>query len=232
MNQQEFEEYTHFAYNTTSGTASSYISAIKILDRLFATKDVFGLHGMSLTELDDAILLQRIVDFVVLEERKYKNNEESFFQYSLPNQTSYPKKGFCSAAIKHLQRYQTYEPQEIEANAIADRLSDGKPLNVANLMEYGIRQRGMSVRPTSLQHTHGQMVWNLQSGLILMEILQNWFLIPLHQRYSLTMQNIPFGLSLEITLRMPALQAYSRTTTTISVSGSTFLPASLTMAMT
>lgn len=142
MNQQGFEEYTHFAYNSTSGTASSYINAIKILDRLFSIKDVFGLNGVSLTELDDETLLQKIADFVVLEERKFKGHEESIFQYGLPNQTSYPKGGFCSAAIKHLQRYQNYAPQEIKANEIASRLSDGKEVSTELLKYFDITKEG------------------------------------------------------------------------------------------
>ena len=142
MNKQGFKEYTHFAYNSKSGAESSYIKAIEILDNLFAIKDIFGLRGMSLTELDDEILLQRIVDFVVLEERKYKKNEDSIFRYGSPDQTSYPRKGFCSAAIKHLQRYQTYEPQEIEANAIASRLSDGKEVSAKLLQHFDITKEG------------------------------------------------------------------------------------------
>ena len=66
MNQQGFEKYTYFAYGRETGTAKSYITAIHILDRLFSIKDVFGLRGKSLTEVDDEFLLHQIAVFVVL----------------------------------------------------------------------------------------------------------------------------------------------------------------------
>ena len=142
MDQQGFEDYTHFAYGHKTGTANSYIMAIRILDRIFSLKDVFGLHGKSLTQVDDEYLLQRIAEFVVSEEKKFKSGEESIFQYGLDTQKSYPRGGFCSAAMKHLQRYQTFEPKEIEANAIADRLTDGKDVSTELLNHFDITKEG------------------------------------------------------------------------------------------
>lgn len=142
MNQQGFEDYTFFAYGHQTGTANSYIMAIRILDRIFAIKDVFNLQGKSLTEVDDEYLLHQITDFVVSEEKKFKSGAESIFDYGLDTQKSYPRGGFCSAAMKHLQRYQTFEPQEIEANAIADRLSDGKEVSNELLEHFDITKEG------------------------------------------------------------------------------------------
>ena len=65
MTQRGFEEYTYFAYGRKNGTSNSYISAIRILDRIFSIEDVFLLQGRPLTELDDAYLLQKITDYVV-----------------------------------------------------------------------------------------------------------------------------------------------------------------------
>ena len=142
MNQQGFEEYTYFVYGRKTGTANSYIMAIRILDRIFAIKDVFNLQGKSLTEVDDEHLLNQITEFVATEEKKYKVGADSIFQYGLDTQKSYPRGGFCSAAMKHLQRYQTFEPQEIEANAIADRLSDGKDVSAQLLDHFDITKEG------------------------------------------------------------------------------------------
>jgi putative restriction endonuclease len=142
MNQQGFEEYTYFAYGRETGTAGSYINAIRILDRIFAIKDVFNLQGKSLTEIDDEYLLQKITDFVVSEERKFKSGAESIFEYGLNTQKSYPRGGFCSAAMKHLQRYQTFRPQEIEANSIVDRLSSGKDVSHNLLEHFDITKEG------------------------------------------------------------------------------------------
>lgn len=78
MDQQGFEDYTHFAYGHKTGTANSYIRAIRILDRIFSLKDVFGLNGKSLTEVDDEYLLQRIAEFVV-PKRRSSNPERIAF---------------------------------------------------------------------------------------------------------------------------------------------------------
>lgn len=142
MNQQGFEEYTYFSYGHETGTAKSYITAIRILDRLLERKDIFNLSGKSLTEIDDEILLQRVSDFVVAEEKKFKSGEDSIFKYGLDTQQSYPRGGFCSAAMKHLQRYQTFEPKEIEANAIADRLSSGKDVSAELIEHFDLAKEG------------------------------------------------------------------------------------------
>lgn len=138
MNQQGFEDYTYFAYGHKTGTANSYINAIHILDRIFERKDVFNLKGRSLSEIDDEHLLQQITDYVVSEEKKFKSGEDSIFKYGMDTQKSYPRGGFCSAAMKHLQRYQTFEPQEIEANAIVGRLGNGKDVSSELLKHFDI----------------------------------------------------------------------------------------------
>ena len=142
MNQQGFEDYSFFAYGSETGTAKSYITAIRILDRLFTIKDVFSLQGKSLTEVDDENVLQRITDYVVLEEKKYKSGIDSIFKYGRDTQTSYPRGGFCSAAMKHLQRYQTFEPQEIEANTIVNSSNRGKDVSAELLDHFDITKEG------------------------------------------------------------------------------------------
>ena len=142
MNQEGFEEYSYFAYGRKNGTAKSYIMAIHIIDNIFAIKDVFSLEGKSLTEIDDAFLLQKITEFVCSEEKKFKSGEDSIFKYGSSTQTSYPSKGFCSAAMKHLQRYQTYGPKEIEANSIVDSSQYGKIVSAGLLFHFDITKEG------------------------------------------------------------------------------------------
>lgn len=142
MNQQGFEDYTYFVYGRKTGAAKSYITAIHILDRLFSIEDAFNLKGKPLTEVNDEYMLQRITDFVVSEENKFRLGEDSIFKYGLDTQTSYPRDRFCSAAMKHLQRYQAFGPQEIEANAIADKLSSGKDVSSALIQLFDIRREG------------------------------------------------------------------------------------------
>lgn len=142
MNQHGFEDYSYFAYGRKNGTANSYIMAIRIIDNIFAIKDVFSLQGKSLTEIDDAFLLQKIAEFICSEEKRYKAGEDSIFKYGSPTQSSYPRKGFCSAAMKHLQRYQTYGPKEIEANAIVESSQYGKIVSACLLNHFDISKEG------------------------------------------------------------------------------------------
>lgn len=142
MNQKGFEDYTYFAYGHETGTSHSYIMAIRILDRIFSIDDVFGLNGKTLTEVDDEFLLKRIADFVASEEKKFRTGSDSIFKYGLPAQKSYPRGGFCSAAMRHLQRYQAFEPQEIVANSIADGLSNGKEVSTELLQHFDITKEG------------------------------------------------------------------------------------------
>lgn len=142
MDQHGFEEYTHFAYGRKTGTANSYINAIHILDRIFIIRDIFELQGRSLTGLDDAYLLQKITEFVSSEEKKFRSGAPCIFDYGSKGQTSYPRKSFCSAAMKHLQRYQSFEPQEIAANEIASKLSDGKDISTQLLKHFDITKEG------------------------------------------------------------------------------------------
>lgn len=142
MDQKGFEDYTYFSYGRETGTSNSYIMAIHILDRIFAIEDLFGLQGKPLTEVDDEYLLNRIADFVSSEEKKFRANADSIFKYGLPTQKSYPKGGFCSAAMRHLQRYQAFGPQEIAAIAIAHRLSNGKAVSTELLQHFDITKEG------------------------------------------------------------------------------------------
>lgn len=142
MNQQGFEDYTFFAYGRETGTPYSYITAIHIIDRIFSIEDVFGLQGKSLTEVDDELLLEKISAFITSEEKKFRSGEDNIFKYGLSTQKSYPRGRFCSAAMRHLQRYQAFEPQEIAANAIADRLSDGKDVSTELLQHFDITKEG------------------------------------------------------------------------------------------
>lgn len=103
MPTQTFEDYLHSTYsNQNSRAAGSYIKAIEILDRIFSQRDVFNLNNQSLADITDPILIAQIIDFVAEEEDKFRNEQNSIFDLGLRTQTSYPKKRFCTAAIRRL----------------------------------------------------------------------------------------------------------------------------------
>ena len=92
-----------------TGKPSSYAPAVCIIDEIFSKIDVFGLEGKSLRDVEDVDLLQRIREFIKAEEKKKRLGESSFFDLGKPNQTSYPSKGFCSAAILSLIDFVHYK---------------------------------------------------------------------------------------------------------------------------
>ena len=102
MTKKGFEDYLFEVYGHKNGTAKSYITAINIIDELFVNHDIFALNGESITCLDDLMLLRQIANFVCLQQTLYEKGEDSFFRNINSCQSSYPGKGFCSAAIKQL----------------------------------------------------------------------------------------------------------------------------------
>ncbi len=127
---QTFQDYLRSAYSAqNSGTASSYIMAIRILDELFQQNDIFHLNNHSLSEIKDPYLIERVIEYVAMEEDKYRQGENSIFDFGKPTQTSYPKKRFCTAAIRRLGEFINYtcanEATDIMINSIpnASKLS-------------------------------------------------------------------------------------------------------------
>ncbi|MCC8177076.1 MAG: HNH endonuclease [Bacteroidales bacterium] len=139
----DFVEYTHRRYNKPGSRAGgSYIKGIEIIDRLFEVQDIFGLNGISLTEITDPAFAARIAKFIKDEEEKYRHGQASIFDYGQPNQTSYPAKRFCSAAIAHWERYVNWLQGNSEARGIVDSLDDGKEISKRLIELYQIPREG------------------------------------------------------------------------------------------
>lgn len=105
MRLDTFADYLRETYPAGSGTIPSYLKAIKIMDDIFAIKDVFHLNSKSLTEIKDPVLIARIIDYIAEEEDKFRHETTSIFDLGQDNQTSYPKKRFCTGAIRQLGAY-------------------------------------------------------------------------------------------------------------------------------
>ena len=129
MTQEGFEDYVFAVYGHTTGTAKSYITAIQIIDEMFEYDDVFALNGASVTTIDDFGLLKMIADFVCEQQALYKKGRDSFFRNVSSGQSSYPGKGFCSAAIKQLLNYHAYDIEEEKAWAITMKKSNGQKVS-------------------------------------------------------------------------------------------------------
>lgn len=128
-----FKEYLCKSFPTkNSGTPASYQTAVEIIDELIHLTNLFNLESQSVFELRDPILIDKIIEFVVDEEFKFKRKEPSAFDLVnliLRKQTSYPRGGFCSAAIKkfgefiHYQYAQAVANFALSANVSASRIS-------------------------------------------------------------------------------------------------------------
>lgn len=118
MTQQGFIDFLYDTCNSKTGAIKSYIMAIHIIDELFLHDDVFGLHGKSVTCIDDLDLLMRINEFIRAQQYQYKKRNDSFFDNINPNQKSYAAGGFCSAAFGKLLDYYAQDAKEKEAWAI------------------------------------------------------------------------------------------------------------------
>lgn len=126
---ESFQDYAKTVYGTETGTAHSYIKAVEIIDGLFREDDVFSLEGLSIAEVRDSSLIKEISSFVKKELNKYKRHKKSFFDGINPNQESYAKKGFCSAAMTLLLRYNNLEKLDVDARKVLLEKNDGSEIS-------------------------------------------------------------------------------------------------------
>lgn len=102
---EEFAEYLQRIYGVRNGTTKSYLTAIKILDDIFKRYDVLHFEGNSIATIADAGKIHSLYEFVKAEEKKMRDGQDSIFKYGKSSQPSYPKKGFCSAALRSLYNF-------------------------------------------------------------------------------------------------------------------------------
>ena len=151
MTQEGFENYLYSIYNNKSGTAKSYITAIQIIDKLFSDNDVFGLRGKSLTSIDDTQLLIEIVDYICVQQSIYKKDtKRSFFEPVASTQTSYTKKGFCSAAIRQLLEYHKNEIYK-EADKTISGIKKGSAISKALDKHFNLDKKGTDFQITTTE---------------------------------------------------------------------------------
>lgn len=142
MTQQGFEEYLGSVYGKKNGTANSYIMAVRIIDGLFLQDDVFGLAGKSITSIEDTELLDTIAEFIYSQQTLFKNDIDSIFRNIKPSQHSYPKKGFCSAAMKQLFNYHVQQLYEVKAKVIVDAKPKGKDISKKLITLFKVDKEG------------------------------------------------------------------------------------------
>ena len=102
---EEFADYLRLTYGVANGTANSYKMAVRILDNIFEQYDVLNFSGKSIASITDVGEINSLYEFVKAGEKKMRAGEVSIFKFGKPTQQSYPKKGFCSAAVRSLLNF-------------------------------------------------------------------------------------------------------------------------------
>ena len=145
MTQKGYEEYLEAIFDTKNGTIKSYITAISIIDEMFSKEDIFGLNGVSIACIEDTDLLLRIKEFVYAQQKLFKNKQDSIFRNISTNQTSYPQKGFCSAAVNKLLDYHKQYLKEKKANTIVAGISSGSKVSKELIKFFDIDKEGRDI---------------------------------------------------------------------------------------
>lgn len=209
MNTLSFDDYLHTTYtNRNSGTASSYINAIKILDEIFQENDIFNLNNQPLSEIRDPYLMERIIDYIAKEEDKYRKGEDSIFKSVRPTQTSYPRKRFCTAAIRRLGEFVANKCGEEATDLMQRSVHNGSKLSSNLLRRFKINNKGTD-REVRTKQRIGQSIFRVMllelygskcclTGIDIPEVLRASHIIPWAERAN-TRLNPENGLCLSAT---------------------------------
>lgn len=141
MTRQGFLDFNTRLSPENSGKAASYVKAIEILDAVLRYQDEIDLGGQSLYNLSDAAI-EEVLNYVKDEVKKMKNHQSSIFDFGAPNQTSYPLKGFCSAALSSLIKYAEYEQQVVEADEIVAKEKDPRTISKKLIAHFDLTKEG------------------------------------------------------------------------------------------
>ena len=134
-----------------SGKADSYARAIEILDNVLVHQSVINLHGQTLYNITDTVVIEDVLHLVNEEVKKMKNQEPNIFDYGKPNQRSYPLKSFCSAALKSLKKYAEYEQDVAQADRIVAQEKDPQTISKKLIAHFDITKDGEDVVSTAKQ---------------------------------------------------------------------------------
>lgn len=142
MDRQGFLDFNTRLSPENSGKAASYVKAIEILDAVLRHQDEIDLGGQSLYNLSDTATIESVLDLVKDEVKKMKNSQSCIFDFGAPNQTSYPLKGFCSAALSSLIKYAEYEQQVVEADEIVAQEKDPRTISKKLIAHFDLTKEG------------------------------------------------------------------------------------------
>lgn len=204
-----FSDYLYSAYpNKNSGTPSSYLKAIEIIDELLQKENQFNWGNQPLLEIRDPYLIARIIDYIAAEEDKFRNGTESIFDFGKPTQTSYPRKRFCTAAIRRFGEF-VQRACAAEASEIMRKSEhNGSKLSIDLMNKFQINEIGSDTEVRAKRRV-GQDIFRAMllkiydskcclTGLEIPEVLRASHIIPWAERVN-TRLNPENGLCLSAT---------------------------------
>lgn len=149
MDKQGFIDFNTRLSPENSRKASSYAMAIRILDEVLPHQSVIDLHGRSLYDISDVATIEGLIELVLIEQAKMRRGEKSIFDNGQPNQSSYPLKSFCSAALKSLKQYAQYEQEVMEADRIVAQETNPKTISAKLITHFDLTKEGEDVASES-----------------------------------------------------------------------------------
>lgn len=149
MTRQGFIDFNTKLSPENSRKASSYAMAIRILDEVLPHQSVIDLHGRSLYDISDVATIEGLIELVLIEQAKMRRGEKSIFDNGQPNQSSYPLKSFCSAALKSLKQYAQYEQEVMEADRIVAQETNPKTISAKLITHFDLTKKGEDVASES-----------------------------------------------------------------------------------
>ena len=79
MNKQGFIDFNTRLSAVNSGMADSYARAIQILDEVLKFQNVINLNGLSLYNISDTSVIEKVIKLVDEEVKKMKKGESNIF---------------------------------------------------------------------------------------------------------------------------------------------------------
>ena len=145
MDRQGFIDFNTRLSPENSRKATSYAQAIRILDEILVHQNEIDLHGQSLYDISEVAIIEEVLRLVKDEVKKMKNDQQNIFDYGKPNQRSYPLKSFCSAALKSLKEYASYEQEVKAADVIVAQESNPRTISKKLITHFGLTKEGEDI---------------------------------------------------------------------------------------
>ncbi len=142
MNRKGFIDFNTRLSPENSRKADSYAQAIKILDEVLPYQSSIDLHGRSLYDISDIKIIKDVLCLVNEEVKKMRNQQRNIFDFGKPNQSSYPLKNFCSAALRSLKKYAEYEQEVIVADKIVAQEKNPRIISARLIAHFDINKIG------------------------------------------------------------------------------------------